>query len=47
MTNPLANIFLEVKHYINKLNKPFDTLEIENKFDVSVKVSGGGVKWTS
>jgi small subunit ribosomal protein S9 len=31
------------KQLLNKLNKPFATLEIENKFDVSVKVSGGGV----
>jgi small subunit ribosomal protein S9 len=30
------------KPLIAKLNVPFAVLEIENKFDVSVKVSGGG-----
>lgn len=30
------------KYMLNKLNKPFSVLEIENKFDVSAKVSGGG-----
>jgi len=35
--------FSNSKELLNRLNKPFATLEIENKFDVSVKVSGGGV----
>lgn len=30
------------KYMLNKLSKPFSVLEIENKFDVSAKVSGGG-----
>lgn len=40
---PASEYFSGSKKLINKLNKPFATLEIENKFDVSVKVSGGGV----
>ncbi len=34
--------FENSKFLINELNKPFKVLEIENKFDVSVVVSGGG-----
>lgn len=30
------------KSLINQLQKPFAVLEIENKFDVSAKVEGGG-----
>jgi small subunit ribosomal protein S9 len=30
------------KHLLNELNRPFAVLEIENKYDVSVVVSGGG-----
>ncbi len=30
------------KHLLNELNRPFAILEIENKFDVTVVVSGGG-----
>ena len=38
-----ANEYLtESKYMLNKLAKPFSVLEIENKFDVSAKVSGGG-----
>ncbi len=38
-----ANEYLEnSKNLLNELNRPFSVLEIENKFDVSVVVSGGG-----
>lgn len=38
-----ANEYLaESKSLINELQRPFAVLEIENKFDVSVVVSGGG-----
>lgn len=30
------------KNLLNELNRPFSVLEIENKFDVTVVVSGGG-----
>ncbi len=30
------------KSLLNELNRPFNVLEIENKFDVSAVVSGGG-----
>ncbi len=32
----------ESKNLLNELNRPFSVLEIENKFDVTVVVSGGG-----
>ncbi|HUD06875.1 MAG TPA: 30S ribosomal protein S9 [Candidatus Saccharimonadales bacterium] len=31
------------KYLMSKLTRPFSVLEIENKMDVSAKVSGGGV----
>ena len=34
--------FNNSKSLINELNKPFSVLEIENKFDVTIVVSGGG-----
>lgn len=30
------------KHLLNELNRPFSVLEVENKYDVSAVVSGGG-----
>jgi small subunit ribosomal protein S9 len=34
--------FEESKTLLNELNRPFSVLEIENKYDVSAVVSGGG-----
>jgi small subunit ribosomal protein S9 len=39
---PANEYFSNSKTLLSKLNKPFATLEIENNYDVSVKVSGGG-----
>ena len=39
---PANDYLTESKYMLNKLAKPFSVLEIENKFDVSAKVSGGG-----
>jgi len=30
-------------YLLNRLNKPFNILEIENKYDVNAKVHGGGI----
>lgn len=39
-----ANLyFAESKTLVGELQKPFSVLEIENKFDVTVKVDGGGI----
>jgi small subunit ribosomal protein S9 len=37
-----SEYFAESKHLQNVLNKPFTVLEIENKYDVTAVVSGGG-----
>jgi small subunit ribosomal protein S9 len=37
-----AEYFADSKNLLNELNKPYQALEIENKFDVSALVSGGG-----
>ena len=37
-----SDYFTGSKTLLAKLNKPFNVLEIENTYDVSVKVSGGG-----
>lgn len=39
---PANEYFSESKYLLNKLQQPFVTLDIFNKFDVSAKVSGGG-----
>ncbi len=39
---PAAEYFEGSKSLVYELNRPFSVLEIENKFDVSVVVSGGG-----
>jgi small subunit ribosomal protein S9 len=39
---PAADYFENSKTLLAELQKPFGVLEIENKFDVSVLVSGGG-----
>ena len=37
-----AEYFASSKYLQNELQRPFAVLEIENKYDVSAKVSGGG-----
>ena len=39
---PAAEYFENSKTLLAELQRPFNSLEIENKFDVSVLVSGGG-----
>ena len=39
---PAAEYFATSKALLNELQRPFAVLEIENKYDVSVVVSGGG-----
>lgn len=39
---PAAEYFSSSQYLLYKLNQPFVALEIENKHDVSVVVSGGG-----
>ena len=34
--------FADSKYLLNKLQQPFAALEIENKFNITVRVSGGG-----
>ena len=39
---PATEYFEESKYLMHELDKPFSALEIENKFDVSAVVTGGG-----
>lgn len=39
---PANEYFAEAQMLIHKLNVPFIALQQENKFDISVKVNGGG-----
>jgi small subunit ribosomal protein S9 len=39
---PASEYFAESKLLLNELNKPFIVLEQENKFDITVRVDGGG-----
>lgn len=39
---PANEFFADSKYLLSVLNEPFKALEIENKYDVSAKVSGGG-----
>lgn len=39
---PAAEYFAESKSLIHQLERPFAVLEIENKYDTSVVVTGGG-----
>lgn len=39
---PAEEYFATSKSLINRLQRPFVVLEIENKYDVSVHVNGGG-----
>lgn len=39
---PAEEYFAESKYLLRKLEEPFAVLQQENKFDISVRVSGGG-----
>jgi small subunit ribosomal protein S9 len=39
---PANEYFAESKYLLNKLQQPFSALDQENKFDITVVVSGGG-----
>jgi small subunit ribosomal protein S9 len=39
---PAAEYFADSKYLLDKLQQPFTALELENKYDISVKVRGGG-----
>ncbi len=39
---PAEEYFAASKHLLNELAKPFSALDQENKYDITVKVSGGG-----
>ncbi len=39
---PASEYFADSKYLLNKLQQPFTVLDQENKFDISVVVSGGG-----
>jgi small subunit ribosomal protein S9 len=39
---PAEAYFADSKYLLSKLQQPFVVLEIENKFDISVRVTGGG-----
>ncbi len=39
---PAAEYFADSKALLNELTRPFGALELENKFDITVVVRGGG-----
>jgi len=39
---PAAEYFADSKYLLAKLEEPFRTVEVENKFDITVRVTGGG-----
>ncbi len=39
---PVAEYFADSKYLLAKLNEPFKVLDQENKYDITVRVSGGG-----
>lgn len=39
---PAEEYFADSKNLLNELNKPFATLQEENKFEITVRVDGGG-----
>lgn len=39
---PANEYFAGSAYLLEELNKPFKALELENKYDISVRVSGGG-----
>lgn len=39
---PAEEYFAESKYLLAKLNEPFTVLDLENKYDITVRVNGGG-----
>lgn len=39
---PAAEYFADSQYLLSKLNEPFRVLDQENKYDITVRVSGGG-----
>ena len=39
---PANEYFAESKQLLGKLQEPFSALQLENKFDITVRVTGGG-----
>ena len=39
---PATEYFASSKYLLYKLQEPFSVLDLENKYDISVRVSGGG-----
>ena len=39
---PAAEYFADSKYVLDRLNRPFAALDQENKYDITVKVTGGG-----
>src|ERR1044072_9139931 len=39
---PADKYFAESKYLLGQLNQPFSALELENKYDITVRVTGGG-----
>lgn len=39
---PAAEYFADSQYLLSKLNEPFKVLDQENKYDITVRVSGGG-----
>ncbi|HET7302094.1 MAG TPA: 30S ribosomal protein S9 [Candidatus Saccharimonadales bacterium] len=39
---PAAEYFADSKYLLSELNQPFVALQQENKYDITVRVSGGG-----
>lgn len=39
---PAAEYFADSKYLLNDLNQPFIALQQENKYDITVRVTGGG-----
>lgn len=39
---PAAEYLADSKYLLNKLQQPFSALELVNKYDITVRVSGGG-----
>jgi small subunit ribosomal protein S9 len=39
---PAQEYFADSQHLLNELTKPFSALDQENKYDITVKVKGGG-----
>ena len=39
---PATSYFADSKYLLHKLQEPFTAVDVENKYDITVRVSGGG-----